>query len=134
MAGWPYTSQRWRRLRLAKLAEQPFCEHCRAVGLLERASVVDHVQAINHGGDPFPALDGLQALCPPCHSAKTARGVEAGAAKTTRRRVRRGCTASGLPIDPLHPWKQEKSLTAEALETGTKGISQLVSDSGRADG
>lgn len=134
MSGWPYTTQRWKRLRLSKLQEQPMCEHCKAVGLLVLASVVDHVQPIKHGGDPFPALDGLAALCPPCHSAKTARGIEAGAVKTTRRRVRRGCTSSGMPIDPLHPWKREKSLTAEPLETASYSSSQLVSGSGGADG
>lgn len=134
MAGWPYSTQRWKRLRLSKLQEQPLCEHCHAVGLLERASVVDHIQPVNHGGDPFPPLSGLASLCPPCHSAKTARGIEAGGSKTTRRRVRRGCTASGMPIDPAHPWSHEKSLRAEGLETAPDKSSQLVSVSRRADG
>ena len=117
MAGWPYTTQRWKRLRLSKLQEQPMCEHCKAIGLLVLASVVDHVQPIKHGGDPFPALDGLAALCPPSHSAKTARGIEAGAAKTTRQRNRRGCTASGLPIDPSHHWNGGNGrLSEETIE------------------
>jgi 5-methylcytosine-specific restriction protein A len=134
VAGWPYTTQRWKRLRAAKLQDVPLCEECQRVGLLVFASVVDHIQPIRHGGEPFPALDGLASLCPPCHSAKTARGIEAGAVRTTRRRVRRGCTASGMPIDPLHPWTREKSLRAEALDTGPYSSSQLVSKSGPADG
>lgn len=125
MPGWPYTTQRWKRLRLAKLHAQPLCQQCERDGMFIIASVVDHVQPIKHGGAPFPGLDGLASLCPACHSAKTARGVEAGAAKTDRPRIRKGCTATGKPIDPNHPWSG-KSLRAEALETAPINRRQLV--------
>lgn len=127
MAGWPYTTQRWKRLRLSKLCTQPLCEHCQRDGLLVMATVVDHVKPIKHGGDPFPAIEELAALCASCHGAKTARGVEAGAIKTTRRRIRRGCTTSGLPACPNHPWNGEKSLGADRLNTDPSLPSQLVS-------
>ena len=134
MGGWPYSTQRWKRLRLAKLTEQPLCQDCEAVGLFVFASVVDHVQPINLGGDPFPLLADLASLCPPCHSAKTARGPEAGAVRTTRaRQPRKGCDARGNPIDPRHPWKHEKSLRADALQTATQVGSQLVSIPGPAN-
>lgn len=115
MGGFPYNTQRWKRLRLSKLQAQPLCEQCRQDGITTPANVVDHVQPIRHGGDPFPALDGLASLCASCHGAKTARGIEAGAVRTSR--PRRGCTPDGRPIDSSHPWNREKSLRAEPLDT-----------------
>ena len=101
---WPYNTARWRKVRSLKLSAQPLCEAC----LPHRytiASHVDHVHAISNGGPAFPGMDGLRALCPSCHSAKTARGPEAGAIKTTK--PRRGCDANGNPIDPAHPWSEQ---------------------------
>lgn len=106
MADWPYSTARWQRLRKLKLGTQPLCEACPPHRHV-RASHVDHVHAISDGGDPFPALDGLCALCLPCHSAKTARGPEAGAIKTSK--PRRGCDAQGNPLDAAHPWKSLKA-------------------------
>ena len=117
VADWPYSTARWQRLRRSKLQSEPLCEMCKADGTLAVASVVDHVRPVKHGGDPFPALDGLTALCASCHGAKTARGIEAGAAKTTRDRVRKGCDASGRPLAASHPWNGGNGyLTAEAIE------------------
>lgn len=101
MAEWPYSTARWQRLRKLKLSEQPMCQGC-LPHHHNIASHVDHVHAISDGGDAFPALDGLRSLCPPCHSAKTARGPEAGAIKTSK--PRRGCDAQGNPLDDAHPW------------------------------
>lgn len=102
MAEWPYNTSRWKRLRLAKLADKPLCEECRAIGILTPANTVDHITPVNHGGDPFPTLDGLRSLCPSCHGAKTARGIEAGAVRSSR--PRKGCATDGRPFDPAHPW------------------------------
>ncbi|WP_394659560.1 HNH endonuclease signature motif containing protein [uncultured Novosphingobium sp.] len=102
MAKWPYNTTAWRKLRALKLAGEPLCEGCDRLGLLVTASHVDHRKPISDGGDPFPALDALASLCRPCHSAKTARGVEAGAVKTGK--PRRGCSPDGTPLDPSHPW------------------------------
>lgn len=102
MADWPYNTTAWKKLRKLKLAEQPLCEDC----LPHRytpANTVDHIHPISDGGPAFPGLDGMRALCPSCHSAKTARGVEAGAVKTTK--PRKGCDADGNPLDAAHPWK-----------------------------
>lgn len=131
MADWPYSTARWKRLRLLKLHDRVLCEQCERDGRLTIATVVDHVQPVNHGGAPFPPLDGLASLCLPCHSAKTARGIEAGAAKTNR--PRRGCDADGRPIDANHPWN-EKSLTADDVKTTPKQESSISFDPGRADG
>ena len=102
MADWPYNTARWQRLRIAKLSREPLCEDCDAIGRLTPASHVDHVRPISDGGHPFPALDDLASLCLPCHSAKTARGSEAGAIRTTK--PRKGCDADGNPLDRAHPW------------------------------
>jgi 5-methylcytosine-specific restriction protein A len=98
-----YSSARWRRLRRQKLAASPLCEACRAeTGRVVVATVVDHRKPVRLGGDPFPPLSGLRSLCWPCHSAKTARGPEAGAVRTSK--PRKGCNPDGSPIDPAHPW------------------------------
>jgi 5-methylcytosine-specific restriction endonuclease McrA len=72
MSVWPYSTQRWQRLRKLKLRTAPLCEACLTVGEIEPAVVVDHRVPIARGGDPFPALDRLASLCESHHNAKTA--------------------------------------------------------------
>lgn len=100
MADWPYSTGRWQRLRRQHLALEPLCQGC--APRLVPADTVDHVVPVSEGGPAFPAHAGLRSYCGPCHSAKTARGTEAGAVRT--RKPRRGCDANGNPIDPAHPW------------------------------
>jgi 5-methylcytosine-specific restriction protein A len=104
MADWPYNTARWQRLRRLKLSSSPICEDCERIGIVVPAQAVDHRDPISAGGEPFPELDKLASLCNSCHSAKTARGVEAGAVRTSKPRVRKGCDADGNPLDPTHPW------------------------------
>jgi 5-methylcytosine-specific restriction protein A len=132
-----YSSARWRRLRKQKLAASPLCEAHQEMGDVVVATVVDHRIPIRHGGKPFPSLSGLRSLCWPCHSAKTARGPEAGAARTTK--PRRGCDASGAPLDPRHPWAEDRGGGPKIEEDGARYArgdlgTQLVSGKGRADG
>ncbi|GAB5375000.1 MAG: hypothetical protein AcusKO_14620 [Acuticoccus sp.] len=91
---------------------------------MTRANTVDHVRPISEGGDPFPGHDGLASYCAACHSAKTARGVEAGAIRT--RKPRRGCNPDGSPLDPSHPWNAGKSLRADDLGPTVPLKTQLV--------
>jgi len=79
--------------------------------------------AISSGGDPFPNHDGLASLCASCHGAKTSRGDEAGAIRSSK--PRKGCGVDGSPLDSSHPW-HEKSLSAD--DQGPTGgiLSQLV--------
>lgn len=98
MATWPYTAQRWQRLRRLKLAEHPLCQACLQVGRIEPATVVDHRTPIKRGGDPFPHLDRLASLCEGCHNAKT-RAEQMG-----EDWLRKGCDIFGYPLDPNHPW------------------------------
>lgn len=97
-----YDTTAWQKLRRLKLDVDPVCEDCAAMGRVRIAVAVDHRIAVSQGGEPFPALDGLASLCTPCHSAKTVRGDEAGAWRTSK--PRRGCHPDGTPIDPRHPW------------------------------
>lgn len=111
MADWPYNTVQWRKLRLLKLSHTPFCQACEDMGTLTLANTVDHVTAINSGGAPFPMLSELNSLCHSCHSAKTARGSEAGAIHTHK--PRKGCNPDGSPLDRRHPWHEKKSLRAD---------------------
>lgn len=123
MADWPYSTARWQRLRKVKLSAKPLCEDCERTGRITPASHVDHVKAISNGGAAFPAVEGLRSLCPSCHSAKTARGKEAGAVRSTK--PRRGCDVHGNPLDAEHPW-QGKSLRAGAVGPSAVPQNQLV--------
>lgn len=111
MADWPYNTAQWRKLRLLKLSHDPLCQACEDMGTLTPANTVDHITAIKSGGTPFPMLSELNSLCHSCHSAKTARGSEAGAIHT--RKPRKGCRPDGSPLDRQHPWHTKKSLKAD---------------------
>lgn len=129
MAGWPYNTAAWQKLRTAHLSRFPFCEGCKALGKpFIIANTVDHRVAISEGGPAFPGHDGLTSYCPGCHGAKTARGAEAGAIKSAK--PRRGCNPDGTPLDPDHPWNAEKSLRADASRPARDIQTQLVSKRG----
>lgn len=70
---------RWRRARVAYLAEHPLCAECARHGRVTPARVVDHVTP--HRGDDglFWDQGNWQSLCDytsqwDCHGAKTGRG------------------------------------------------------------
>ncbi|MBA3667943.1 MAG: HNH endonuclease [Sphingomonas sp.] len=113
MAKWPYNTTAWSKLRVAHLARFPFCEGCPPHSY-KMANTVDHRHPISDGGPAFPGHDGLASYCAPCHSAKTARGAEAGAIKTTK--ARKGCNPDGSPLDPDHPWNSGQT---QATKVGT---------------
>jgi 5-methylcytosine-specific restriction endonuclease McrA len=98
MAKWPYTTQRWQRIRRQKLQQNPLCEVCLKHQRIEPAIAVDHIIAISEGGDAYPALDRLMSLCTSCHNRKT-RGEQLG-----RDIPIIGCDERGYPLDPRHPW------------------------------
>lgn len=123
MAKWPYNTQTWARLRRAHLSVEPLCRGCHAEGRLKSADTVDHVVPISDGGPAFPGHDGLASYCGPCHSAKTARGREAGAIRSNK--PRRGCNPDGTPLDPSHPWHGQ-SLEADGLGPALRRKTQLV--------
>lgn len=124
MADWPYNTAQWQRLRTLHLQRSPLCIGCAAMGHLTPANTVDHIVPISEGGPAFPGHDGLASYCPACHGAKTARGREAGAVRSSK--PRRGCNADGTPLDPSHPWRA-KSLGAEHVGPPSYLPTQLVS-------
>ena len=69
-----YRSKRWRTERAAFLHAHPLCVECKREDLLRPATVVDHIDP--HRGDELVFWDSSrwQALCPSCHSKKTASG------------------------------------------------------------
>lgn len=102
MATWPYTTQRWQRLRRLKLQTNPVCETClKLYQRIEPATAVDHIVAIKAGGAPYPALNELRSQCASCHNRKTRIVEQLGADLTVK-----GCDVNGYPLDPNHPWNR----------------------------
>ena len=102
MAGWPYNTAKWAKLRRVKLNEKPLCEICERRGQIVAAVAVDHFKPIKQGGHPFPELAGLLSLCERCHNEKTAAFDKQGG-EGFRRRFK-GVDADGNPVDPFDPW------------------------------
>jgi 5-methylcytosine-specific restriction protein A len=89
-----YDTARWQRLRAHQLLERPLCAICARKGLVQLATIVDHVEP--HRGDWMKfCTSKLQSLCKPCHDGEK-RTVE----------VRGYSTEIGLdgwPTDRNHP-------------------------------
>ena len=64
-----YDNVRWRKARLAFLREHPLCAICEARGIVEAASVVDHIVAHKGNEVLFWDRSNWQALSGRCHSA-----------------------------------------------------------------
>lgn len=101
MASWPYNTTAWRDLRRAKLSDQPLCEVCLRREVVTIANTVDHIVAIEKGGEPFPPLDSLMSMCTACHNSKTAR-MDRGNSKGGSRF--KGCDVDGNPLDDDDDW------------------------------
>jgi 5-methylcytosine-specific restriction enzyme A len=109
MSCWPYSTRRWERVRLQKLARNPLCEACLQIGEIVPAEAVDHRIPITEIGrkerrwaEAFPPLDQLASLCASCHNTKT-RAEQLGQTNW----MRAGCDVFGRPLDPDHPWNKE---------------------------
>ena len=94
---WPKTSRHargygndWDKLRLTILERDKFlCQPCRKQGVVTIAKAVDHITPKAKGGNNDPA--NLQAICNPCHTAKTAA--------ETGKQVRPPIGEDGWPIE-----------------------------------
>ncbi|WP_409013596.1 HNH endonuclease [Dyadobacter sp. CY312] len=65
-------SRQWRdRVRPQQLRDFPYCKICDEKGKLKEAVEVDHITALEAGGDPFDP-ENLQSLCKRCHVIKSA--------------------------------------------------------------
>lgn len=67
-----YHSNSWRKARKIYICNEPYCEMCKSVNLLVKATVVDHIIPIRMGGDRL-AESNLQSLCTKCHNSKSRR-------------------------------------------------------------
>jgi 5-methylcytosine-specific restriction enzyme A len=67
-----YQNGTWKRIRAVKIKASPLCEECQKHGLIEPATVVDHIIRIRQGGSATD-MDNLQSLCSTCHNQKSGR-------------------------------------------------------------
>lgn len=67
-----YNSDRWRRLRLIQLNDEPLCAIHKEKGEIVAATVVDHKIAIQDGGAIWDE-NNLQSLCKNCHNRKSGK-------------------------------------------------------------
>jgi 5-methylcytosine-specific restriction enzyme A len=89
-----YSTGRWKKFRLAYLAQHPICVMCEKVGRVEPATVVDH--KFPHRGDPTRFWMGpFQAVCKPCHDGNKQAEDKRGYSKAIG--------LDGWPIDERHP-------------------------------
>ena len=89
MASWPYSTQRWQRLRIAHLSAEPCCRYCASMGRTTPATLVDHVVPVRKNRDMAFDQGNLQSLCAPCHSGPK-QAEDAGGEPL-------GCGVDGIP-------------------------------------
>ena len=100
MAIWPYKTERWQRLRRAKLAKDPLCQYC-PPGQKRLAREVDHARSIAAGGGVWD-WNNLRSACTPCHSRKSRYVEQLGRAVPPRAGVD---ARTGRPIGD-HWWNK----------------------------
>jgi len=84
-------------LRLRKIAMERdlwLCQPCLDAGIATPAREVDHITPKAKGGTDDP--DNLQAICIPCHAAKTAREGAKAQGKRTKHSLQIG--KDGWPV------------------------------------
>ncbi len=65
-------SQRWKKVRALKLAQDPLCEDCKAHGVTRAATQVHHVIGLAARPDLAFDLNNTAALCTTCHALREA--------------------------------------------------------------
>src|SRR5262245_2771130 len=89
-----YSSSRWRRIRKLQLGRDPLCAFGSARGVVEPATICDHVTP--HAGDVNNFwLGPFQSLCKRCHDSSK-KVLE-------QRGYLPDIGIDGTPIDPRHP-------------------------------
>lgn len=70
-----YSSEAWRRLRAAKLADSPLCEcdQCKASGAVVPADVVDHIKPRREHPELELCYDNLRSMAKRHHDRHTGR-------------------------------------------------------------
>ena len=93
MASWPYSTQRWQRLRAAHLSTEPCCRYCDSMGRVTVATVVDHIVTVREDRDRAFDPANLQSLCASCHNGPKQR--EDISARRGLEPI--GCGTDGIP-------------------------------------
>ena len=68
-----YQGKVWRSISKAYRRRHPVCVHCMAAGRVTPADMVDHIIPVRVQWELRHDAKNLQALCHPCHNAKTKR-------------------------------------------------------------
>jgi len=89
-----HSTARWQRVRRQQLREHPWCAMCACHGVVEPATIADHVEP-HHGDVNKFWLGELQSLCKPCHDGAKQSFESKG--------YRDEIGADGWPVDPKHP-------------------------------
>lgn len=95
-----YDSRRWRfeSKSFLRLPDHCLCVYCKSIGILQPATLVDHIKPHNNNYNLFWDHKNWQGLCSTCHSGLK-RKIDHG-------KVLPACDTSGNPIDPNHPWNK----------------------------
>jgi 5-methylcytosine-specific restriction endonuclease McrA len=94
-AGHPFSTRRGRRRREARLRlDDRLCVMCRSIGVIAEAVTVDHIVALQDGGEPFD-LNNMRSLCLPCHKQRHGAWPKVRVDPET-----------GLPIGGGHWWSE----------------------------
>jgi 5-methylcytosine-specific restriction enzyme A len=93
MAEWPYSTERWQRVRRRQLLREPLCRACQIEGAITQAVEVDHIKRVSVGGAVFDPAN-MQSLCKEHHSIKTKYEMHG---KSFDAYVLRGCNVDGSP-------------------------------------
>ena len=87
--------RQWERQREAILArDMGLCQPCQRAERVTPAREVDHIVPKAEGGTDDP--DNLQAICIPCHQAKTAEEAARAQGRTPKKRI--AFDAQGRPV------------------------------------
>ena len=85
-----YNTRRWKRIRKAQLAKEPWCDYCLKEGRYISATDCDHIEP--HRGNPVKFFKGpFQSLCHFHHSQKT--GIEIGWGRGDKKVSSQGATS-----------------------------------------
>lgn len=105
-----YGSPRWRRLRLAVHDRDNYlCQECHRMGRETMTTVSSPVHHIHeHHGDRrlFFDMDNLESVCFDCHKSLLQMRERHGYSQA--------CDANGYPLDPNHPFFNNRSEDAGA--------------------
>jgi len=100
-----YQSAAWKALRRQALKRDGHrCTVCKVSVAGKGQARVDHIKRIKDGGAPLN-INNVRVLCVE-HDAQSHREKGTGSTHRDERFVITGCDATGLPLDPNHPWRR----------------------------